>query len=417
MATFQERLQGLLGGGNQLGNIGLGLLASAGPRVPGTGNPLAEAFQFANAQNFNFQQNQLFQQQQQELERRRQAVEGISGILSGTSTVPISPDQQVSLETLDGSAPIEATVPGLLGQVPTALTPEGQMELQGLLAQANPTAFTQSAIQAQFAQQAAPRTNSAIQQAQFLTDPNVPTETKDALRSIITSDDGAFEQMMQLMEAQLLSGQLEDREAENLRREREEIRRINGHRLNTQTALTDLQTIVTESERLRGTALQAGVPFNDAMATLGAGFDSFANMLGFETPEERAALRTSFNNLTTASESFLNALADTTAGGSPTNARFNSLARAKLGPDTDPGTIAARGPKLAEDLILGAEFEGVDTAVLQGIFTGAPVPTVTPPAPTTQPAAAPAVLRPAGEMSLEEINAEIEAIKNGQVVP
>src|SRR5690554_3599620 len=135
MALRLDQLQGLLAGGDPLFDFGIGLLGASSPRVGGVGvgEAVAQAQQFAQNRQQQALQLQAMRESMLQRQRQQQAQEQIAGLL-GQQTIAQAPP------TADD--PLAADVPGLLGMVPTIQTPEGQQQLMGLLAQADPAGFT-----------------------------------------------------------------------------------------------------------------------------------------------------------------------------------------------------------------------------------------------------------------------------------
>lgn len=118
MAGFMNRLEGLLSGENTLGNLGIGLLAASGPSTQpvGLGQILGSAAQFASDRQQQAHANQIMRDQLSQRKKQQGAQEKLSGLLSSGETV----DQQQMLGLLaqaDPQAFTQQMQSGLLGQM------------------------------------------------------------------------------------------------------------------------------------------------------------------------------------------------------------------------------------------------------------------------------------------------------------
>lgn len=147
MALRLDQLQGLLAGGNPLFDFGIGLLGASSPRAGGVGfgEAVAQAQQFAQNRQQQALQLQAMRESMLQRQRQQQAQEQIAGLL-GQQTIAQAPPTAIRGPADDPLA-VNVDVPGRLGMVPTIQTPEGQQQLMGLLAQADPAGFTSQLTQ------------------------------------------------------------------------------------------------------------------------------------------------------------------------------------------------------------------------------------------------------------------------------
>lgn len=137
---FVNRLQGLLSGQNTLGNLGLGLLAFSGPSAQprSFGQVLAGGAQFASDRQRQAMENEAMRQELLASKRQQAALQGIPGLLSQQTHVPVS--APIGLMNVEGGMDmIDAT---RRQAVPTVSTPQGKQQLFELMMQANPQAAT-----------------------------------------------------------------------------------------------------------------------------------------------------------------------------------------------------------------------------------------------------------------------------------
>lgn len=158
--NFRQRLEGLLSGASPIGNLGLGLLAASGPSTTprSFGQVLAQASQFASERQRAAMQNQAMRQALEDSQSRREAMQQLPGLLAQTTVAQAPSTQQIT--GIGGEA--VGRIPGRQGLIPTVQTPEGQQQLMGLLAQANPQDFSRDLIGQMLTSQAPPEFASPI---------------------------------------------------------------------------------------------------------------------------------------------------------------------------------------------------------------------------------------------------------------
>lgn len=255
---INKTLQGLLG--SPAFNMGVGLLSAGGnrrgPKVS-FGQGLLEASQFANqqvgqAQKLEAQRNALQQQKRQQNALNRATSIMNRGLLSPQQ---IAQGVQGQMGTgLDDAGMMDPQAQrNLLGgtQFWNNVQNNQQAMLPGLLAQANPGAFTQSAIQAQFA----PPTNTLPNSIQeFMAAQQMPPEMRNQFMEFAGNSPSALERAQLAQISQAFQQGEQDQLLENAELQSNATTRVQGRR----DALQQIENLVDTMSGVRGTLAQTG---------------------------------------------------------------------------------------------------------------------------------------------------------------
>lgn len=263
MANLGKAIQGLLG--NPAFNLGIGLLAAGsnrrGPKV-GFGQGMAEAMQFANTQQGQFNALQAQRQALQAQQRQQKAINQIGQMQQRGG--PVAP--AAAAQALLGNVPSSIASPGLLQNATAQMQNAQQNHISGLLAQANPQAFTQAAIQQQFPQaQGIP--NSA---REFMFAASLPPEQQSQYLAQIGRQPTALEQaqLAQILQSFEQSGQAAA--VENAQLQQEVITRSDGRA----SSVREIGKLIDMLSQVRGTVAETGSGadfFGDAAGAIAAG--------------------------------------------------------------------------------------------------------------------------------------------------
>lgn len=244
-------IQGLLA--DPAANLALGLLSAGGPSTQpvSLGQGLAMGAQMASEREREALRNEALRQEMRSRQRREKALERLPGLL-GERTMAQGPGTQVRSDDPLG---VNVDVPGRRGMIPTTNTPEGQQELMGLLGQIAPEQVTASLLSPQQQQRAEP---APVRIARVLADPNESQEVKQSIREQLESRgmDEQLANMLKTLQIQQLQGELQSAEKEGERNEVEA-------RISVLNADEALKEAVQINDRLRGTAGETGLGFNE----------------------------------------------------------------------------------------------------------------------------------------------------------
>lgn len=252
MSNISSKIQGLLG--NPAFNMGIGLLAAGGnrrgPKVS-FGQGLAEASQYANQQQAQFQQLQAQRQALQQNQRQQQAVKQLTGLLG---------------------QPNAASVPPMIRR-PGAIQAQ-QNQLQGLLAQINPQQFTSSMIQSQFAQQS-PQTSAKY--ADYIAMGGVPGDMQ-AFQEFLNPRDPEEDARLAL-----LSAQLNEQIQQNQTRTQEAATTRATLEAGIESGINDMVKLFDVNNKLDNTFLQSGLGAADQRRGLSGLYEAGLNLFGGDT--------------------------------------------------------------------------------------------------------------------------------------
>lgn len=263
MSDFGQKLQGLLG--DPTFNLGIGLLAAGGqrrgPRVS-FGQGLMEATQFANQQSQAYNQLQAQRNQLQAQKQRQNAMKGIQGLLG--------PQPPASI----------AAPAGVQAQ-----------RLQGLLAQANPQAYTNSLIQSQFAQPntpAIPR-EAALARQMF---PDEPLETSlPKAMAILNPQDPEKDLQLRKLLLEVDNMMAERRGAQ----EAEQVSTANAQS-SIDNSIGTIGKIANNLETIKGSFLQPGAPLAGIRRGASGLWTLAGDVIGFNT-QKTQEMNTAADNL------------------------------------------------------------------------------------------------------------------------
>lgn len=264
MSNFNKAFTDLLG--NPMFNMGVGLLAAGGrrqgPRVS-TGQGLMEAMNFTNDRQF--QMNQLNQQRQQlqAQKKQQQAVTGLSGLLSG---------------------PQPQNVPAAIRH-PNAIQ-NHQNQMMGLLAQANPQAFTQVAAQNLLTPPQGQAYPSKVRETIAVTGVN-PGEPgfEEAHVRVHGQLDPADAAQLKLLGIQTKAAELELAESEAEARAR-----VSQLRQDTNMGLRSLSKLYEANQVLKDTFMQSGRVLPESRREFVSLVSEIKDRMGWDSSKENAIL-------------------------------------------------------------------------------------------------------------------------------
>jgi len=322
---FPHRLEGLLGGGNTLFDVGIGLLSASGPSPypPNTGNAIAQAMQFAQGRQAQALENQARRDAITEQQRRRQA---------------------------------QQQLPGLLGD-PNAT----QEQLMGLLGQANPEGLVDQAMNSLFSSPQEERAEPAeVRVARVLADPNESEEVKQEIRAQMAQSGNqelAAQIQLQLNMMQLEKARQEAADAAENRRIAWQTSETAANR-----TLHNFERAAELNEFLSTTALRSGATFSDLKRKASEGLAEIGEFFGVDTSEARRinAALDEFNKLT--NELIISEMGRISAGGSApnTNQMLSTLSSSMAGVGIAPEANAQIFAKGMRDIIDMADIEGFE---------------------------------------------------------
>jgi hypothetical protein len=191
-------------------------------------------------------------------------------------------------------------------------------------------------------------------------------EGREIIRSSITGGDGGG--VEELLAQALLQQRTMD--IENARREREknettERKRVAGAGVDVRNAITAAQEMVTLQKDLEGTALAAGVPYNELIREAQAGGVAALEALGFDF-DERKKLIAKFDWLNKLYASGTIEALDRFAGtGAVTSNKFEALIAATPSGDKSASANALLAADHLEAILDAAEIEGIDVPNMQ----------------------------------------------------
>lgn len=335
-------IQGLLG--NPVFNMGLGLLGAGGRQVGRLPQNTAQRFMGGvnqgNAMTQQFQQLQAQRNQLSQQKKQQQALAGIQKIMQ-------SPASQV---------PPMIRRPGLLQSQ--------QNQLQGLLPQANPQAYTQGLISQQLGGKQAPRVSADLNTYRSLN----PGQTqgsqaeRDGFMEFVSGKEDSTGQLLQQAQLQLAIEELntvrEERQAANETQTQERV----ALRRSVATDLTKLKELSEINQRLTGTALESGLPFPELRRAATGGVQALQSLFGGEGSDKKAReLKADFDTFNKLSQDFIIGSLDRfNATGAVTNQKFQALVQANAGVGTSPETNSFIIANNLEAIINAADIEGIN---------------------------------------------------------
>lgn len=268
MGNKKNFIAGLLG--NPTFNLGLGLLAASGPR-PGPrrsfGQVLAEGAQFANQQQRQFQELQANRQALQQNQRQQQAISQLGKIQQRGLLSPMA-----GAQALLGNVPQSIARPGLMQNAASQMATAQNNHISGLLAQANPQAFTQAAIAQQFAPQQQQRPTSQMANFQFLN--SLPPGQREQFEAMLNPENPS-QQLADTLAAQQIQANLRDQENRQLQVEQQGRRKATG----AKNTISEISGLIDLMEAAEGTAAQPG--YWASIVGTGASMKAgFTNLLG-----------------------------------------------------------------------------------------------------------------------------------------
>ncbi len=329
MPPINEKLQGLLG--NPTFNLGLGLLAASGPRRGpriSFGQGLAEAVQYANQQQSQY--NQL-QAQRQQL-GRNQVFKQIGALM----TPQMSPGPVV----------------GPVGPAPIS-TPQGQQQLVSLLGQVAPQQVANALMQRVFAQQQQPTLSRSVNDFMFF---QQHPELREAFKDFQASNQDP-EARLRLQELQLsVESQLQDIADRNEdRTQQTAITQI--------AAIKDLEDLKKAGEsnlNLVGTFLELGLPGRGVARTALGGVKAAQDAFGLDSSASSRVI-TDFDNFQkVASNITLNSLPRFTALGAINSSELEQVIQANAQIGASPETNALIIADAIKTIIRSSEATGVN---------------------------------------------------------
>lgn len=268
---FGDHVAGLQG--DPLYNLGVGLLAAGGPRRGpkiGFGQGLLEASQYANRQQL--QANQLNAQRQalQQKQQQQQAINRIGQIQQRGLLSPMA-----GAQALMGNIPQSIARPGLLQNATNQMAAAQNNHVSGLLAQANPQAFTQAAIAQQFAPPQGPQTSSRF--ADYLAlggDPNDMQAYNQFNNPSDPEEDARLALLSAQLSEQIQQNQTRQQEAETTRATLE---------AGIESGINDMVKLFDVNNKLDDTFLQSGLGSSGGRRTLSGLYEAGLNLIGGDT--------------------------------------------------------------------------------------------------------------------------------------
>jgi hypothetical protein len=335
---------GILGAAAMGVNPLVGLLAAPGIRAD-----RERAAQESEARNMALQQAR----------QQQQARGGIADLLGQRSMM--AGQNEMSLLNLQGGADV-MPVSGRAGLVPTAATPEGQQKLMGLLAQAAPDAVFGGLAGQMFPNEQSSRTPTDIAAMDALGIPRTP-EGFAQYQAMKNSGDGDLQGLIDRVTLSLRENELERerRTAADEERNKTVTRQLaqSGVR-NSMDALLEASDIL---DRLEGTLLSPGVPFNEALAAIGSGAEAVKGLFGVSDAKARQTIN-DFNRLNKLNSSvILKNLGEASGSGglgTITNQKMGLVQNSLGGLGVDPQTNRSIYADSLRDLLDVANIEGFD---------------------------------------------------------
>lgn len=240
---------------NPLFNTGLGLLAAAGPtqQPMSTGQRLVQGLQTGVDLQSRARQNEAQRQEMLQRQRQQQA-------------------QQSLLDLMQEPVPPE-------GIRRPGFEQDRQQEMMGLLAEANPDAFSQGLLGQMMNPEQERAEPSALRMIRALEDPTLSRQQRDMLRQQIEGS-GASDQMLQQMDMMMRMMEMQQMRNEMERTERDERRQ----RAETADAfrqdLSDAKKLARLNNQLQDTALETGIPMSDLRRQTAAGIEGLKSVIG-----------------------------------------------------------------------------------------------------------------------------------------
>lgn len=270
MSNISSKIQGLLG--NPAFNMGVGLLAAGqrrqGPRTS-FGQGLLEASQYANSQMSQANQLQAQRQALQQKQQQQQAINRIGQIQQRGLLSPMA-----GAQALMGNIPQSIARPGLLQNATNQMAAGQNNHISGLLAQANPQAFTQAAI----AQQFAPPPQQPSSLREFFAAQDMPDGMREAYLQFAGNGVSAVDQARLLEIQQNTARASQDSLRENAEYKSQALTSQNGR----VASLNELEKLVGIMEGVGGTLAQTG-GWSDVIQRGASGWSSLGRIGGFDT--------------------------------------------------------------------------------------------------------------------------------------
>lgn len=330
MPGIMDRISGLLATpGAQ--DFATGLLAQSGyTSTPTTlGQAIGGATQFAQTNQMQRMQLQAARQKMEDDKKRREAQAGIAGILANPA----------------------ASIPMGI-RSPTAVQDEAG-RMQGLLAQANPEAFSKGLLERQFAQPQAPRMSTGMNDYIAMTgmQPGSPGFMEGFAKFQQDSDP------MAQVQAGLLALQLRNEERELA--EAEETSRVGRLTLerNTNNDLKSLQKLYEMNEILEPTFLATGGVMPRTRRDLMSLFSEGGKLFGIDSSDKDEIIE-AFDTFSKEQENLANRVANNY--GSTTNARYQGIINSIPNLGLNPGANRSVISRMMEDFLGGADDYGFE---------------------------------------------------------
>ncbi len=328
MSNLNKNLHGLLG--NPTFNMGVGLLAAGanrrGPRV-GFGQGLAEASQFTNQQQSQF--NQL-QAQRQQLSKNN-VFKQIGALMS----------PQMSL------GPVVAPI----GPAPMN-TPQGQQKLVSLLGQVAPEQVANSLLTKVLGQNTPPTLSRELNDFQFL---QKHPELAQAYQDFRQSNQDPIAMQRQ----QLLTVQLQN-EMQKMQQGREDkTQQLANTQLTAIQDLENLRKLADKNSSLRGTFLESGLPARGLARTALGSVQAIQDAFGIDSTAARRVNSNfdTFDKL--ASNLTLNSLGRFSALGALNASELQQVVRANAQIGASPDTNALIISDAIKTIVRSSQASGI----------------------------------------------------------
>lgn len=322
---FQDKLGGLIRGGNPLLDLSLGLLQTSGPSLQphSFGQDVAGAVQFASQRDIEAQKNQLLRDQISQQGRRQNAMQRLTGILSGGEEM----DQAGMLGLFSEIAP-EQLVQQMMGQ----MFPDQERAEPSLIRELDALEL--------------PRSLEGIRQL---------VEAKGG-------SDADFDRLTQQYQMELMRMQYSNAQREEADRVRKEGINQRTQVVTTRRGLDNIREAAELNEFLSTTALRSGATFSDLKRTVSEGLAEVKEFFGVDTEEAREinAAFDRFNKLT--SELIIEDIGRLSGSGlgAATNQRLELLGNAMAGAGVAPEANAKIFGGAIQDILDMAEIEGIE---------------------------------------------------------
>lgn len=351
MANGDLNFQGLLSDPGF--NLGIGLLGAGLSRPQSFGQGLLSGFQSAGTLQGRALENQVTRDALAASSRQRQAQQQLA------DQVTASPEQRsLGLISQAGGQPgptqQAAQLSGLLSQ---GDDPQ-RRQMLGLLAEANPQAFTQAMTQQAFPQERSQTSLVRNLQAAGVA-PN-SEQGREIILNTLTRDPGVTDQQLALLQTQLRAMQVQQMQREMQREERTEEQRRGQLITDLRSDLNQAEELAQLNERLQGTALETGLPFTELRRGIASGVDAVKRLIG-GSDEEAQSLIADFDRFNKLATDF--AVGSATRmfdQGGITNFQLQSIQDAQVSPGVAPSANARVIADNIEALLAGADNLDID---------------------------------------------------------